>query len=119
MALAEPKWPNGTQRCARREDGRGFEPKTSINACGLICKYVGQKGLAAMLTSVLSAGVTPEMNLGIEQERMQWDAPWFWNPERMSPEGQKQGYQWLHEKDLCPPKIKKNEPLSTHKNALK
>ena len=37
--------------------------QTSTNACGHICKYVDQKGLAVMLTSIQSAGVTPEVNL--------------------------------------------------------
>ena len=44
-------------------DGRGFEPRTSTNACGHICRYVDQKGSAAMLTSIQSAGVAPEVNL--------------------------------------------------------
>ena len=44
-------------------DGHGFEPRTSTNACGHICRYVDWKGLATMLTSIQSAGVTPEVNL--------------------------------------------------------
>ena len=43
--------------------------RNSTNACGHICKYVDQKGLAAMLTSIQSAGVTPEGNLSITQVR--------------------------------------------------
>ena len=35
--------------------------RTSTDACGLVCKYVDQKGSAAMLTSIQSAGVTPEV----------------------------------------------------------
>ena len=34
-----------------------------------MCKYVDQKGSAAMLTSIQSAGVTPEVNLRITQAR--------------------------------------------------
>ena len=44
-------------------DGHRFEPWTSANACRPVCRYVDQKGSAPMLTSVQSAGVTPEMNL--------------------------------------------------------
>ena len=44
-------------------DSHGFEPPTSTNACRHICRYVDQKGSAAMLTSIQSAGVTPEVNL--------------------------------------------------------
>ena len=44
-------------------NGRGFESRTSTNTCGYICRYVDQKGLAAMLTSMQSAGVAPEVNL--------------------------------------------------------
>ena len=44
-------------------DSRGFEPRTSTNACRHVCKYVDQKGSAAILTSIQSAGVAPEANL--------------------------------------------------------
>ena len=44
-------------------DGHGFEPQTSTNACGHVCRYVDQKGSAAMLTPIQSAGVAPEVNL--------------------------------------------------------
>ena len=38
--------------------------QTPTSACGhMICKYMDQKGLAAMLATKRSAGVTPEMNL--------------------------------------------------------
>ena len=43
--------------------------RTSTNACEHICKYVDQKGPAAMLTSIQSAGVAPEVNLRIRQAR--------------------------------------------------
>ena len=37
---------------------------TPTNTCGyIICDYVGQKGLAAMLAAKRSAGVAPEVNL--------------------------------------------------------
>ena len=57
------EWPSGLQHHACDTDSPGFEPQTSINACGLICRYMDQKGSAAMLTSIQSAGVTPEVNL--------------------------------------------------------
>ena len=44
-------------------DGHRFEPRTSINACGHVCRYMDRKGLAAMLTSIQSVGVAPEVNL--------------------------------------------------------
>ena len=50
-------------------NGRGFEPWTSTNTCGYVCRYVDQKGSAAMLISIQSAGVTPEVNRRITQTR--------------------------------------------------
>ena len=50
-------------------DGCEFEPQTSTNACVHVCKYVDKKGLAAMLTSIQTAGVAPEVNLRITQVR--------------------------------------------------
>ena len=47
-------------------DGHGFKPQTSTDACGHICRYVDQKGFAAMLTSIQSAGVAPEINYECE-----------------------------------------------------
>ena len=79
-----------TMRCACSDDDgkNGFCP---TNACGyMICKYVDRKGLAAMLISVQSAGVAPEVNLRITQARKYaWDLPWFWNSGQTSPEIQK------------------------------
>ena len=47
-----------------------FAPnRTSTNTCRHICKYVDQKGLAAMLISIQSAGVAPVVNLRITQAR--------------------------------------------------
>ena len=52
--------------------------QTSTNACRHICKYRDQKGLAAMLTSIQSAGVALEVNLRIIQVRKHVrDPPWF------------------------------------------
>ena len=61
---------------------------------------MGQKGLATMLTSVQSAGITAEVNLRIKQvKKHARDLPWVSNPGQTSPEVQKQGYQWAHKKD--------------------
>ena len=80
----EPEWPNGIQCCARR----GFEPQTST----LICKFVNEKPSAAMLTSIQSADVAPEVNLRITQVRKcARDPPWLWNPRQTSPEVQNRG----------------------------
>ena len=68
---AEPEWPSGLQHRACGKDGRGFKLRISTNASGHIYKYVDQKGLAAMLTSIQSAGATPEVNLRITQVRKQ------------------------------------------------
>ena len=50
-------------------EGHGFNPKTSTNACRHVYWYVDQKGLAVMLTSFQSAGVTPDVNLRITQAK--------------------------------------------------
>ena len=44
-------------------DSHGFKPQTSTNACRHVYKYEDQKDLAAILSSIQSAGVTPEVNL--------------------------------------------------------
>ena len=73
-------------------DGCGFEPQTSTNACRHVCRYVDQKGLAAMLTSVQSTGVAPEVNVRITQVRKHARDPhWLWNPGQTSPEVQNRG----------------------------
>ena len=67
---SEPEWPSGLQRRAGRTVV-GLSPGRSqtSNACRHVCKYVDQKSLAAMLTSIQSAGVAPEVNLRITQAR--------------------------------------------------
>ena len=83
------------------------------------CRYVDQKGLVAMLTSIQSAGVTPDMNLrnSVQTRKhrseesalaLQLRADITRNP--------KQRYQWPYEKDLCPPKILKKKNLKKSKN---
>ena len=85
--------------------GRGYEPRTSTNACRHVCEYVDQKGLAAMLTSIQSAGVASEVNLRITQARKQKGSTLALKPKADVTRSPKQGYQWPHEKDLCSSKI--------------
>ena len=47
----------------------GSKPQTSTNTYGHIYKYVDRRGSAAMLTSIQSTGVTPEVNLRITHTR--------------------------------------------------
>ena len=89
-------------------DDCGFESRTSINACGHICKYVDQKGLPAMLTSIMSAGVAPEVNLrnSIQASKHASEKSTLGlKPRADVTKNPKQGYQWPYEKDLCPPKF--------------
>ena len=89
LEATKPEWPNGIQRCACRTNSHRFEPLTSTNACRHDCKCREQKGSAAMLTSIQSAGVTPEVNLNTTQVRKHTrDPPWLWNPGQTSPEVQ-------------------------------
>ena len=74
-----------------------------------ICKYVDQKGSAAMLTSIQSTGVTPEVNLRITQvrkntgEKAHRGSTLALKPRADVTRSPKQGYQWPHNKDVCPP----------------
>ena len=110
---------SGIQRCARRTDGHGFEPRpkpppmlVDMSASTWIKKD------SAMLTSIQSAGVTPEVNLRITKVRKHTkrDPPWLWNPVQTSPEVQNRGISGPHKKELCPPKIliKKVFMIQTH-----
>ena len=69
----------GQKNCTHKwSDGHGFRPQTSTNAHGHICKYVDHKGSAAILTSIQSTGVAPELNLRITQARKyEKDLPWL------------------------------------------
>ena len=88
-------------------DSHGFEPQTSTNACRHNCRYVDQKGSAAMLTSIQSAGVIPEVNLRMTQARKHAKGILALKPGTDITRSPKQGYQWPHEKDWCPTKILK------------
>ena len=93
-------------------DGRGFEPRTSTNACRHVFKYMDRKGSAAMLTPIQSAGVTPEVNLRITQVRKHTkDPPWFWNPGQTSPEVQNRGISGPTKRTYVLQKLKKKKNL--------
>ena len=101
-------------------DSHGFEPRTSTNACKHICRYVDRKGLAAMLTSVQSAGVTPEVNLknSMQARKHTRDPPWLWNPGQTSPEGQSRGVNGLMKRTCVLPKLKLNTTETTFQSHL-
>ena len=73
-----------------------------------------------MLTSIQSAGVAPEVNLRITQVRKQAKEihPGLETKGRCHQKS-KTGYQWPHEKDLCPPNFfKKKNNVSDDGNIL-
>ena len=83
---------------------------TRLHQCSQTC----QKGSAAMLTSIQSAGVAPEVNLrntlcAGKETRYRGNPPWLWNPGQMSPEVQNRGISSPTKEDLCPPKILKKQ----------
>ena len=92
----------------------GFPPMLK---CRHVCRYADRKGSAAILTSIQSAGVTPEVNrrnsLHSGDKACKWGIhPGFETQRRRCARSPKQGYQWPHEKDLCPPKILKKKKES-------
>ena len=71
-------------------NGYRFEPWSGLNIHPMLADmFVSmwmEKGLAAMLTSIQSAGVAPKVNLRITQVRKHArDPPWLWNPRQTSP----------------------------------
>ena len=60
-----------------------------------------QNGWAAILADRKLAGVAPEMNLWQVQMRL---ATLALKPRGDIIIGSKQGYQWRHKKEFCPPK---------------
>ena len=89
--------------------------QTSTNACGHVCMWI-KKGSAAMLTSIQLAGVAPEVNLRITQVRKHTQKKGFTQalkPRADVTRSLKQGYQWLHKKGLCHPKIMKKNTFSS------
>ena len=94
------EWPNGLQRCAAANIAIGLSPQQCLWTHDL--QVLDQKGLAATLTDMQSAGVTPEVNLMII-----WVRKHKKDPQNVTG-SPKQEYQWPHKKDLCPPKIEKH-----------
>ena len=79
------------------------------------CKYVGQSGLAAILAVKRSAGVTPEVNLrnSTQARKHASESTLTLKPRADITRSPKQGYQWSHKKDMCPPKILKKRKKGT------
>ena len=68
--------------------------------------------LAVMLTSIQSAGVTPEVNLrnsAQARKHASEKSTLLLKPRADVTRSPKQGYPWPHGKDSCPPKIFKNK----------
>ena len=79
------------------------------------CIWRNQKDLATMLTSIQLTGVAPEVNLRISQARKGSTLALKPRSDIYITGSKKQGYQWSHEKDLCPPKIlRKRKIKSVH-----
>ena len=74
-----------------------------------------------MLTSIQSAGVAPEVNLRTSAQARKHaskKSTLALKPRADVTRSLKQGYQWPHKKDSCPPKIfkKKNSPIRDNKH---
>ena len=80
----------------------GSSPKPPPMLMDVVCWYVDQKGYAAMLTSIQSAGVTQEAN---QRHSMQARKP---TREKSTLTLKPRTYQWPHKKDFSPPKNLKN-----------
>ena len=73
-------------------------------------RYLEEIGLAAMLAAKRLAGVTPEVNLKdhvtcMPLASVSKAAQSGFETQRRHHQSPKQGYQWPHRKDLCPPKF--------------
>ena len=84
--------------------GLGRKP-VCISLANLLEILASKAHIHAMLTSIQSACVTPEVNLGITQVRKHTrDPPWPLKPRADVTRSSNQGYQRPYEKDLCPQK---------------
>ena len=102
----------------------GLSPQTSTNARRHVCRYVDQKGLAAMLTSIQSASVAPEVNLRnplcAGQEARKWgNPPWLWNPGQTSPQVQNRGISGPRKGLMSSKNFKKKKKIKTFFNEPK
>ena len=70
----------------------------------MLCKYVDQEGFTVMLIFIQSTGVTPEVHLRTIQARKHASkrSTLALKPRAGITRNPKKGYQWPHEKDLCP-----------------
>ena len=75
------------------------------------CKYMGQSDLAAMLAVKRLAGVALEVNLrnSAQARKHASESTLALKPRADVTRSPKQGYQWPHKKDMCPPKIFKKK----------
>ena len=76
--------------------------------------YVGENGSGTILAAKRSPGVAQEVNLS--EHIICTPPPSVLPTLALKHRGNitrtpKQGYQWLHKKDLCPPKLKKNKNI--------
>ena len=74
----------------------------------VVYSYVDQKGSTIMLTSCQSAVVAPQVNLRNSMQVRKYGSKkstLALKPRTDVTISPKQGYQWPHEKDLCPPII--------------
>ena len=83
-------------------------------------KWCHQSGSAAMLAIKRLTGVTPEVNLrnSTQARKHASKSTLALKPRADVTRSPKQGYQWPHKKDMCPPKIylKKNNKWCHHKH---
>ena len=70
-----------------RTDGCGFEPRTSTNSCGHVCRYVDRNGRW--------------------QSMQARDPPWLWNPGETLPEVQNRGISGPTKRTCVLQKLKK------------
>ena len=105
--VAEPEWPNGIQCCARCTDGHRFGPQTSTNACGQSAS-MWNKRVWVQCWSLYSQQVSHQRWTwgSLKWETVQGIHSCFETQGRHHQKS-KQGYQWPHKKEQCPPKIKK------------
>ena len=89
----------------------------NLHQCLWICLQIyGSKrpGCIADLYKVSRCYTRGESEDHTSEKACKRDPPWLWNPGQTSPvtKSPKQGYQWPHEKDLCPPNFffKKKNP---------
>ena len=103
--MAEPEWLSGIQRCARSTDGHGCEPQPEpppLQVCG-------SKRLSCH-ADLSKCHTRCESEDHMSKKACKKGSTLAMKPSTDITRRPKQGYQWPHEKDLCPPIIfKKNK----------